>query len=481
MSWTLKSFAPSDISDCLHLLNDLSNHPVEAVREMFKPTQSLFIGRAPGRIDLMGGIADYSGSLVLQLPTREATVATIQQNDDRSIKLISLSDDRPLEHSSYEFDLALFMEGGQPIEYAQAQRHFQQIPETSWSAYIAGAFLVLMREENIHFSQGANILIQSAVPEGKGVSSSAALEVATMSAIAAAYNLTIPPRRMAILCQMVENLVVGAPCGIMDQMTAACGKANQLLALLCQPAEILNPVTIPNQLSVWGIDSGIRHAVSGADYGSVRIGTFMGYRIVLNLAQIASEAVSPSEVEDSRWRGYLANVAPSEFEQHYRQQIPPTLKGSDFLRQYGGTTDTITEVEPTRIYAVQQPTAHPIYENFRVQTFARLLQQADVLPNAPLLGELMYQSHASYSACGLGSTGTDRLVELARQMGPENGIYGAKITGGGSGGTVAILAGSQAEHAIRQIGVQYMEETGHEGYIFEGSSIGASSYEMTVA
>src|SRR5437588_3773446 len=74
----------------------------------------------------------------------------------------------------------------------------------------------------------------SAVPEGKGVSSSAALEVATMQALAAAYELNIAAEDLALLCQKVENLVVGAPCGVMDQMSVTCAEANRLLELLCQ-------------------------------------------------------------------------------------------------------------------------------------------------------------------------------------------------------------------------------------------------------
>jgi len=87
---------------------------------------------------------------------------------------------------------------------------------------------------------------------------------------------------------------------------------------------------------------------------------------------------------------------------------------------------------------------------------------------------LMYESHASYSACGLGSEGTDRLVDLARDAGAASGIYGAKITGGGSGGTVAVLAHAGARDAVRAIARRYAEETGREAYLFEGSSPGAA-------
>jgi L-arabinokinase len=86
----------------------------------------------------------------------------------------------------------------------------------------------------------------------------------------------------------------------------------------------------------------------------------------------------------------------------------------------------------------------------------------------------MYESHASYSACGLGTSGTDRLVALAREAGPARGIYGAKITGGGSGGTVAFLADSGADDEIRAIARRYAGETGRNAHVFAGTSPGAA-------
>ena len=85
----------------------------------------------------------------------------------------------------------------------------------------------------------------------------------------------------------------------------------------------------------------------------------------------------------------------------------------------------------------------------------------------------MYQSHASYSSCGLGSDGTDRLVEMVLEAGPAEGLYGAKITGGGSGDTVAVLGRKDATEAVQAIASRYQEETGHDPHIFTGSSMGA--------
>ena len=88
----------------------------------------------------------------------------------------------------------------------------------------------------------------------------------------------------------------------------------------------------------------------------------------------------------------------------------------------------------------------------------------------------MYESHASYSACGLGSSGTDKLVELVRKSGVGSGLYGAKITGGGSGGSVAVLGRRDAGAAVAKVVRWYAEKTGHQPYIFSGSSPGSAAF-----
>lgn len=452
-----------DIASFVKTINCHNEQTVLGDRLFFDTANSVFVTRAPGRLDVMGGIADYSGSLVLQMPIQEAAKVALQRNDSDELRIISLREDVQKKASEFLMPMSHLQNVGQPITYESAKQYFQRHGQNAWAAYIAGAFIVLAREKGARFEGGANILIQSHVPEGKGVSSSAALEVATMKAVAAAFKIEIDARELAILCQKVENLVVGAPCGVMDQMSAACGEKNQLLALLCQPAEILGNVSIPPHLRVWGIDSGIRHAVSGSDYGSVRVGTFMGYRII-------------EQLSGHNWGGYLANISVSQFAE-YMAHLPDRLWGSEFLKQYGQTSDKVTSIDPDKEYAIKLPTAHPVFEHFRVQTFRELLT-SDTDDSSKLLGELMYQSHASYSACGLGSDGTDEIVSLVRQAGMESGLYGAKITGGGSGGTVAVLGKADAESAVREIACQYEKKSGHKPHIFSGSSPGAAVFDF---
>jgi len=198
-------------------------------------------------------------------------------------------------------------------------------------------------------------------------------------------------------------------------------------------------LTLPRRLSLWGIDSAIRHSVGGGDYGSVRDATFQGLRIIADVRAGTD---------------YLANISPAEFESEYLDQLPEHLR---------------------------IPTSHPIYENARVQRFVELLDQCDSADNPDLLfielGKLMYESHRSYTALGLNSSGTDLLVELVRNEGPGAGLFGAKITGGGSGGTVAVLGNQTSRAAIERVAANYAKETGHQPYIFTGSSSGTLAFD----
>lgn len=240
-------------------------------------------------------------------------------------------------------------------------------------------------------------------------------------------------------------------------MTSACGRAGELLALLCQPAELEGTIALPEDLTILGLDSGERHAVTGSDYGGVRVGAFMGARLL---------------AETTGRSGPLANLTPAEFESLARR-LPDTMRGADFLAAYGETGDPVTRVDPARTYAVRQPTAHPVYEHFRVRTFAELLKAPASLGRDQRLGELMYQSHASYSACGLGSAATDALVETVRRS-RIPGLFGAKITGGGSGGTVAVLGrrGSPIEALVDECA----PALGRRPRVFLGSSPGAAAF-----
>jgi len=442
--------------------------------DFFVAQRPIVVARAPGRLDVMGGIADYSGSLVLEMPLAVATWVAVQGSD--TPRLVIESSDAPDGRVTIPIEDVV---PAAPLPYAEARLRMSRDPQRAWAAYIAGALVVLQREHGHAMRHGAKVLVRSDVPIGKGVSSSAALDVAALDALATLAGVRLDERGLALGAQMVENLVVGAPCGVMDQMTAACGRSGHLLELLCQPAEVIGHVALPPALELFGIDSGIRHAVSGADYGSVRAAAFMGYRIVAETAGLAAREIAPGRVavDDPQFRGYLANVPPELWRERFRDAVPERMTGRDFLARFGGSTDAATSIDGERSYAVRAATEHPILEHDRVRRFRALLADGAATEDARVaLGQLMFESHASYSACGLGSDGTDRLVALVREAGPAAGLYGAKITGGGSGGTVAVLAGAGRRPLIDEIARRYQQETGREATVFAGSSSGACAY-----
>ena len=456
-------------------LRTLQQESDPRVREFFSNDSPLYVARAPGRLDVMGGIADYSGARVLELPLACSTTAIVQRTDQ---PICALATRRGTDWQFFRMDVpALVDRSGVLTTPARLRAWFAEREADRWAGYVVGIAQACLQRvaRDGRDPPGLCVLIDSTVPEGRGVASSAALEVAAGAAIAACCDVRMSGRELAAYCQAVENHVVGAPCGIMDQMTSACGRRDRLLQLLCQPGTIEAHVEIPPGYRFYGIDSGISHAVSGADYGTVRTAAFMGYRLIAAAAGLQVTHDGPGvRIEDPRWGGYLANLTPREFD-GAAAGLPEQMSGAEFLERYHGITDTATTVRAERRYPVRQATAHPVREEARVERFAELLGTLGREPKAALeLGRLMGESHRSYGACGLGSDGTDRLVELVAALGPERGLFGAKITGGGSGGTVAVFGTSDAEPLVREVAARYEKETGRATRVFTDSGPGAA-------
>lgn len=408
----------------------------------------LTLTRAPGRLDVMGGVADYSGSLVAEMTIAEAALVALAPRADRRLRFWSLGLEAEGLAPQVELSLEDFREGDTLRDYPAIHARLCRDPQTRWAAYLAGCFYTLLAEGLLpDFPRGANILLNSQIPLGAGVSSSAAIEVATMQAVSVAYGLNLDGVTLARLTQIVENYVVGAPCGIMDQMTSALGIANSLLLILCQPHEVEGTLPLPEDVRVFGINSNVKHSVGGSAYTRARVAAFMGRKIL--------------SVD------YLANVPLERYEREWRQKIPKEMLGKKFLAVYGETGDIVTHVDPETLYPIGAATEHGIFEYQRVADFMTGMILDPV--NVNLAGQSMYESHASYTSIGLGCAETDFLIKLAKETGPGKGIYGAKITGGGSGGTVALLTyGEQAEQTIREIADAYQQQTGLTPQIFEG-------------
>ena len=167
------SFVPQDVPDLKRFAIDVASRvnagvwPADTGGAGGGP---IFVARAPGRLDVMGGIADYSGALVLQWPIREATRVAVCPWATRRISITSIG------HGGVErrCDVPLDVVGDPHRPYDSVRAWFAADPTRHWAAYVAGVFHVLAREHGVKFPGGAAIFIESDVPEGKGVGSSAA-------------------------------------------------------------------------------------------------------------------------------------------------------------------------------------------------------------------------------------------------------------------------------------------------------------------
>lgn len=447
----------------------------------------MIVTRAPARLDIMGGIADYCGANVFEMTLNRTAIAACQAREDRNLCAVTL---RAGDQFKPNFHLSIdsFYTNGTLKTYSEIRERFSEEPGTEWTGYILGAFYVLLREGKIdRFPHGATIVIKSDIPIGGGVASSAAIEVATLMAINRVYGLELDAMEIARLAQIVENRIVGAPCGIMDQVTAAAGTSTKILSILCQPDKILEFVSCPLNVSFVGIYTKVRRSTTSTAYVDTRTGTFMGLTILK--AAFSSEVDLDSEegsiarkISEALTDNYLCNLSVQDFREQCEHLLPEQMQGDEFLDKYGETIDTATQVDPEKLYAVRRRVQHAIYENARVRQFITAIKNADedaehIQDYLSEAGNLMYESNASYrDFAGLGSREVDGLVNIARKIGKQGGIYGAKITGGGGGGTVALLCHGNVENSLTQILAAYKLAWGIDGELIRGNAAGAFEF-----
>jgi len=446
----------------------------------FSTTMPVFISRAPGRLDLMGGNDDYTGGLVFESTIREATYAAAQLNNSSIVELKNKS----AADAGWQGDIKINLE--ELSDEAQVRSIVNQSPSVRWTAYVLGNIFYLKKKYPAQITSGIKLYIDSTVPLNRGVSSSAAIEVAVMKATAAAYGIDLSGVELSLACQWVENAICESACGIMDQVAVVTGKEGFIMPLVCQPCNPEPLIKLPEDLKIWGIDSGVSHQVSGIEYEAARAAAFMGYKIICDSEKIPVTLDTGTDIHrytDPVWNGYLANLSNSDFHEKYEKLLPKSSDHKTYLNQYEIHADPFTPLRENVAYHIWANTKYAVEENHRVQLFSELSRGAALTASKrayALMGELMYQSHYAYTECELGAKATDFLVGLCRNEGISNGIYGAKITGGGAGGTVAILADKNAGATIETILRLYTDAGLGRPYLFEGSSDGADSYGILI-
>ncbi len=466
---------PADAEAFEHALACTPDSPFGPLGTRFAVGKPIYVVRAPARLDCMGGIADYSGSLVCEMTLDRAVLMGLQARDDRKVVVHSAG----VDELGLSPDVTLVLDDLAPgpgtVDYDALKRRFSSAPESAWAAYVAGAFSVLQGEGHMErFPRGATIVLGSNIPLRVGASSSAALEIAAMHGLSLLYGINLDGMTLAVLSQKVENHVVGAACGIMDQVTCAMGTRGRLLSLLCQPHTVREQIPIPDEVRIVGINSGIRREIKGARYTNSRIGAFMGLSILQDHFRSGNGAAANLRL------GYLCNLSTTEYVDSCRSLLPSSISGRAFKRRYGTTPDPVTTIDPKVVYKVRSRVEHPVYEHRRVTDFTECIRLAGSSAQPKLIeraGRLMYASDWSYThRCGLGSAETAWIVRETRKLGVEAGFYGARITGGGAGGTVAVAGNDRMFDHLDHLLERYGEATGIEAELFTGTSPGALEF-----
>jgi galactokinase len=344
--------------------------------------------RAPGRVNLIGEHTDYNDGFVMPAAIDFSTRVAIQPRTDRIISAFSEN-----FSESVEFDL----DDPEPK------------PVGHWSDYVRGIAVTL--EQAGHRLQGASIHIRGEVPIGAGLSSSAALEVATGYALLENSALRLERVNLARLCQRAENEFVGVRCGIMDQFISCFGQAERVLMLDCRTLEYkLHP--LPKQACLIICNTMVKHALAGGEYNVRRAQCEAGVR-------------------------------------HFSQNEPNVRA----LRDVGEAALKRSRRDLSEV--VFRRCRHVITENLRVLEAARALEHG----NLELFGELMGESHRSLrDDYEVSCKELDLMVELARRV---EGIYGARMTGGGFGGcTINLVKAENAAEFKREVARGYQEATG---------------------
>jgi len=362
-----------------------------------------WIVRSPGRVNLIGEHTDYNDGFVLPLAIDRAIWIALRPRHDRRVLVHSIDFDQSGE---FPLDEQSAGEAGW-IEYLKG---------TAWSLQEAGLPLA-----------GWEGVLAGDVPVGAGLSSSAALEMATARAFAARGDLDWDPTTMARLGQRAENKWVGVNCGIMDQLVSAAGRAGHALLIDCRTLHT-RPVPIPDGVAVVVLDTSTRRGLVDSAYNQRR-------------AQCESAAAFFQVPA-------LRDVALELFEQ--------LSSGLD---------------ETTRRRA-----RHVITENERTLQAAEAMGRGEV----SALGVLMNQSHESLrDDYEVSSDALNAIVESAQA---HAACHGARMTGAGFGGcAVAVIDAESADDFVRSTSTAYEKKTGHRPAVYVcRATDGAEIVERTV-
>jgi galactokinase len=339
-------------------------------------------------VNLIGEHTDYNDGFVMPVAIDFDSYAAVGERFDSTLSIYS-------EQFRETVEFKLDQLGG--------------VPRKHWSDYVRGVSAAL-RDEGYPL-KGANLLIDGRVPIGSGLSSSAAIEVATALALTLLGGVTIPLRELARLCQRAENTYTGARCGIMDQFTSCFGRPGHALMLDCRSLEATY-LPLPPNIRLVICNTMVRHELAGGEYNQRRASC---ERVVDTIRRFLPKvrALRDLEMQDlERYRSHIADL--------------------DFRRA-----------------------RHVITENNRVKDAKAALESGDLVR----FGELMCLSHDSLDRdYEVSCQELNLMVHLARKI---EGVYGARMTGGGFGGcTINLVESTATQEFQTKIASEYETITG---------------------
>jgi galactokinase len=346
-----------------------------------------WVAAAPGRVNVIGEHTDYNDGFVFPMAIERYTVIAAAPSEGSVIELRSTAENVPAK-----IDLA------QPL-------HPQH--RGMWYNYPLGVIAGFQaRGSKVGAFQA---LIHSTVPLGGGLSSSAALEVATATLLEAMTGKKFDPVDKALLCQKAEHEYAGMPCGIMDQFISVMGKKDQILLLDCRSRKTeLVPMSDP-AVEVLITNTNVKHELTGGEYAKRRA-----------QCEAAARALGVGSLRD----------ADAEMLERAQGKMDPTA--------YRRAKHVISEIERT-LHAAEGVRAS----------------------NWPTVGQLMYASHASLrDDYEVSCPELDAIVDIAQSIGIKGGVFGCRMTGGGFGGcTVALVESSKVAAISTQIAAEYERRT----------------------
>jgi galactokinase len=363
-----------------------------AFQELFGERPRIF--RAPGRVNLIGEHTDYNDGFVMPAAVGFSTYVGVAARPDR--KLVIHSEEFP---GNFEFDL-------------------DRLPEQrtgAWCDYVLGVASVL-RQRGCNL-RAANLLVHGEVPLAAGLSSSAALEVASALALMSLSQIELSLPEVAKLCQKAENSYVGARVGIMDQFVSCMGKAGHAFLLDCRSLEF-QFVPIPADIRLVVCNTMVKHDHATGAYNTRREECEVGVR---HFAKLDSAVHA------------LRDVSVETLDRHLHE-LPVTIG---------------------------KRCSHVVHENQRTLDAARALAEGDLVQ----VGKLMRESHNSLrDLYEVSCKELDVMVEAAQGL---PGFCGGRMTGGGFGGcTVNLVHQEHAESFAKQIAQRYRQATGIDPQVY---------------